>query len=346
AVSEIERYERVRIAALPPHAHVAGFAADDLSHLLAELMENATSFSPPDLPVEVSGWLLESGEVMLSVQDEGIGMAGDRLTRLNTRLAEFDPEATYDQEGEDGLGLGLYVVARLAHRHGVRVQLREQKQGGVAAVAVLPKGLLAAAPTAAVPTESPRHTGGHAFSLPGADAEANSNHLPARQKGADPLVALAEQAVQRNESEAEPWEAGEEPEATEPTTTEPAADEPAEAPAEPHVPAQQSPAETTMELLIPEPAAAPAEESLTEPPELTERPELPERAERTERPERTETPERPERPDPYAIGPDTHERARDEVDEDPEPVTDKGLPKRTPRITAPTPPLRRTGAAV
>src|SRR5690606_11998777 len=83
AVSEIERYERVRIAALPPHAHIAGFAADDLSHLLAELMENATSYSPPDLPVEVSGWLLENGEVMLSVQDEGIGMAADRLERLN-----------------------------------------------------------------------------------------------------------------------------------------------------------------------------------------------------------------------------------------------------------------------
>ncbi len=64
----------VRIAALP-RAHVAGFAADDLSHLLAELMENATSFSPQDLPVEVSGWLLENGEVMLSVQDEGIGIA-------------------------------------------------------------------------------------------------------------------------------------------------------------------------------------------------------------------------------------------------------------------------------
>ncbi|MDX3249507.1 sensor histidine kinase, partial [Streptomyces sp. ME18-1-4] len=102
AVSEIERYERVRISALPPHAHVAGFAADDLSHLLAELMENATSFSPPDLPVEVSGWLLENGEVMLSVQDEGIGITADRLERLNARLAEFDPETPYDQEGEDG----------------------------------------------------------------------------------------------------------------------------------------------------------------------------------------------------------------------------------------------------
>ncbi|MER6569723.1 nitrate- and nitrite sensing domain-containing protein [Streptomyces sp. NPDC001093] len=190
-VSEIERYERVRIAALPPHAHVAGFAADDLSHLLAELMENATSFSPPEMPVEVSGWLLESGEVMLSVQDEGIGMAADRMDRLNVRLADFDPESAYDHEGDAGLGLGLYVVARLAHRHGVRVQLREQKQGGVAAVVVLPATLLA---DALPPQTSSGSTTG-TFSLPGADAEANSNVLHARTKDTDPLVALAEQAL-------------------------------------------------------------------------------------------------------------------------------------------------------
>ncbi|MFE0729194.1 nitrate- and nitrite sensing domain-containing protein [Streptomyces antibioticus] len=195
AVSEIERYERVRISALPPHAHVAGFAADDLSHLLAELMENATSFSPPDLPVEVSGWLLESGEVMLSVQDEGIGIPEDRLTALNARLTDFDPDTPYDQEGEEGLGLGLYVVARLAHRHGVRVQLREQKQGGVAAVVVLPATLLPEAPSAAVPSSGPASTRAQSFSLPGADAEANSNVLPGRPKPADPLVALAEDAV-------------------------------------------------------------------------------------------------------------------------------------------------------
>ncbi|MGW2299029.1 nitrate- and nitrite sensing domain-containing protein [Streptomyces violaceorubidus] len=207
AVSEIERYERVRIAALPPHAHVAGFAADDLSHLLAELMENATSFSPPDLPVEVSGWLLENGEVMLSVQDEGIGMATERLQRLNARLTDFDPDAPYDQEGEDGLGLGLYVVARLAHRHGARVRLREQKQGGVAAVVVLPSPLLAAAPPAALAPTVPVSDGTGSFSLPGADAEANSNVLHGRaekgtQESTDPLVASAERALQRAESEA------------------------------------------------------------------------------------------------------------------------------------------------
>lgn len=224
AVSEIERYERVRIAALPPHAHVAGFAADDLSHLLAELMENATASSPPDVPVEISGWLLESGEVMLSVQDEGIGMAADRMVRLNSRLAEFDPESPYDQEGEDGLGLGLYVVARLAHRHGVRVQLREQKQGGVAAVVVLPQPLLAAPPAATVPAPSATATG--TFSLPGADAEANSNVLHGRATSGDPLVTLAEHAVAAHEADEDP------------------AHEQAAPP--------ETPAETTMELLLPD----------------------------------------------------------------------------------------------
>ncbi|MCX5258586.1 nitrate- and nitrite sensing domain-containing protein [Streptomyces canus] len=276
AVSEIERYERVRIAALPPHAHVAGFAADDLSHLLAELMENATSFSPPDLPVEVSGWLLESGEVMLSVQDEGIGMTAERMTTLNSRLAEFDPEAAYESydEGDEGLGLGLYVVARLAHRHGVRVQLREQKQGGVAAVVVLAKSLLTAAPTSAVPASGTGPVTGapHSFSLPGADAEVNSNVLSGRSQGGDPLVDLAEKAVRHA--------------------------------------AAESPAETTMELMAPVPAQ--------------EEPDA--------------VPEEPSAPAPMAAETEAateHTRADEEV------LTDKGLPKRTPKITAPTIPAPR-----
>ncbi|MFF0091127.1 nitrate- and nitrite sensing domain-containing protein [Streptomyces canus] len=275
AVSEIERYDRVRIAALPPHAHVAGFAADDLSHLLAELMENATSFSPPDLPVEVSGWLLESGEVMLSVQDEGIGMTAERMTALNSRLAEFDPQAAYESydEGDEGLGLGLYVVARLAHRHGVRVQLREQKQGGVAAVVVLPKPLLTAAPASAVPASGTGPVTGapHSFSLPGADAEVNSNVLSGRSQG-DPLVDLAEQAVRHAQAE--------------------------------------SPAETTMELLAPVPA-----QGEPEPAPVQEEPPAPTAAET--------------------------EAATEHTRADEEPVTDKGLPKRTPKITAPTTPVPR-----
>ncbi|MFJ3302934.1 nitrate- and nitrite sensing domain-containing protein [Streptomyces sp. NPDC086549] len=289
AVSEIERYERVRIAALPPHAHVAGFAADDLSHLLAELMENATSSSPPDVPVEVSGWLLESGDVMLSVQDEGIGMTAERMVRLNARLSDFDPESPYDQEGEEGLGLGLYVVARLAHRHGARVRLREQKQGGIAAVVVLPGALLVQAPATAGPPATTVRGGTHTFSLPGADAEANSNVLHGRSKDADPLVALAERAV-REETDAEPAAVPEQ----EPVAV--AQEEPA---------ASETPAETTMELLLPEvPADTPA--------------------------------------DPYAIGPDSHERASDEAEER---LTSKGLPKRTPKITEPArAPRQRTGS--
>jgi signal transduction histidine kinase len=312
AVSEIERYERVRIAALPPHAHIAGFAADDLSHLLAELLENATSFSPPDLPVEISGWLLENGEVMLSVQDEGIGMAEDRLERLNSRLADFDPEAPYDQEGEDGLGLGLYVVARLAHRHGVRVQLREQKQGGVAAVVVLPRTLLATTPAAAVPASGPLSGSTHTVAFPGADAEANSNVLHGRAGNGDPLVALAEKAVRREE-------------------TAEAAEHPEPAPAE-------TPAETTMELLapIPQDEPAPAEHA-------------PAAADGESAPQGPPAPDDETRTG-GAGGNDTaegeaeaeHERAPDDEEDR---VTDKGLPKRTPKITAPTTaPRQRSGS--
>ncbi|MEW2287116.1 nitrate- and nitrite sensing domain-containing protein [Streptomyces sp. NPDC047841] len=317
AVSEIERYERVRIAALPPHAHVAGFAADDLSHLLAELMENATSFSPPDLPVEVSGWLLESGEVMLSVQDEGIGMTADRLDTLNGRLGDFDPESLYDQEGEEGLGLGLYVVARLAHRHGVRVQLREQKQGGIAAVVVLPASLLVEAAPTALPPQSTAPGGTGTFSLPGADAEANSNVLPARAKHQDPLVTLAEQAVRDAAAEAPATTPREAPEEAPAEAHEQAAQPAQDTETRPKAPAETY-AETTMELLLPSaPAAADGEHTPQEPP-------APGDETRTD-------------------GADGH--ADSEAEEE-ERLTSKGLPKRTPKITAPTTPPRQRSSSV
>lgn len=319
AVSETERYERVKIASLPPHAHLAGFAADDISHLVAELMENATSFSPPDAQVEVSGWLLESGEVMLSVQDEGIGMTESRMTELNTRLSRMGTDGVYEQEGE-GLGLGLYVVARLAARHGARVQLRSQNQGGITAVVVLPKSILAAAPAlVAPPANAPVPGGAPALSLPGFEAEANSNVLRgrtlvkggttadeplSRDSGSDPLIAAAEQAV-----------GAAEPAPQSPGRTEPEA-------------ADSASPETTMELQAP-----PV-------------PEIP-------TPRRPEYAEAADPSGPYAIGPDAHERTPDETEEPvpatvpaptpepqsettaPERVTDKGLPKRTPKFTAP-----------
>jgi hypothetical protein len=136
AISEIERYERVHIQTMPD-APVAGRAADDVSHLIAELLDNATGFSEPSTPVHLSGWLLENGEVMLSVEDTGIGMPDERLNQFNELLADPDPEPP-----GAAAGMGLYVVARLAHRHGVRTQLRPQAGGGTTAVLVLPQLLL------------------------------------------------------------------------------------------------------------------------------------------------------------------------------------------------------------
>ncbi|MEV6314761.1 nitrate- and nitrite sensing domain-containing protein [Streptomyces sp. NPDC051776] len=213
AVSEIEQYDRVAIHSLPPHAQVAGFAADAISHLVAELLENAAAFSPPDAQVELSGWLMQNGEIMLSVQDEGIGIPEDRLEAVNARLAEPGTPSGEEDDCET-LGLGLYVVARLASRHGVRVQLRAQKSGGTAAVAVLPKSILPTrpAPAGSGGTGAPQRP---TVSLPGSVAEANSNTLPMRtptQRGPqqvpgaapaeDPVVAAAERAIVADESAA------------------------------------------------------------------------------------------------------------------------------------------------
>ena len=136
AISETERYERVRIQVLPGN-RVAGRAGDDISHLMAELLDNAAAFSTPQSEIHLSGWLLENGEVMLSVEDSGIGVPPDRLDELNALLADPDPTPP-----GSAAGIGLYVAARLAHRHGVRVELRPQASGGTAAVVILPRLLL------------------------------------------------------------------------------------------------------------------------------------------------------------------------------------------------------------
>ncbi|MYW01651.1 hypothetical protein GT354_25910, partial [Streptomyces sp. SID3343] len=132
-VSEIERYERIDVGHVP-RAEVLGRAADDIGHLLAELLENAAAYSAPESRVEVGGWTLENGEVVLSVDDNGIGVPADRLTELNSQIERDSAE----EEAASGGGLGVFVVGRLARRHGIRVQLRPRPQGGLSAVVVIP----------------------------------------------------------------------------------------------------------------------------------------------------------------------------------------------------------------
>ncbi|WP_443080572.1 nitrate- and nitrite sensing domain-containing protein [Streptomyces sp. PTD5-9] len=318
AVSEIERYERVTIQSLPPHAQIAGFAADDLSHLVAELLENATSFSPPDSHVQLSGWLLETGEVMLSVQDEGIGMSAERMADLNTRLADpaLFTSSGHDDKGAPEAGLGLHVTALLAARHGVRVQLRDHTGSGLTAVVVLPTSLLPKAPPAAAPPPVKVAGDGPGLNLPGSVAEANSNALPGRTtpggQADDPLIAAAERAILASGTTAEPAPAA------------PAA--PAPAPAADHGAAE---AEITMQVRLPkapDPADAPAPDTYaTGPDPYATAPDVP-----AGTPDAYATGSAPyaegsggfaAAPDPYAAGPDRHERAADESPEPYRPET-------------------------
>ncbi|WP_374112539.1 ATP-binding protein [Streptomyces sp. CC210A] len=183
AVSEIEHYGRVAIQSLPPHTFVAGDAADDLSHLLAELLENATAFSPEGARVQLSAWLLEDGDVMLSVRDKGVGIPSDRRSLLNARLAEPSAPGDAEDDGADG-GLGLRVASLLAARHDVRVELREDEQGGATALVVLPRRLLPEAGPLAAPPAVAFADGAPLLTLPGTIAEANGNTLPARSRTA------------------------------------------------------------------------------------------------------------------------------------------------------------------
>ncbi|HEU4423634.1 MAG TPA: sensor histidine kinase [Pilimelia sp.] len=136
AISEVEDYARVTTLTVA-NAGLVGRAVGDTIHLLAELVENGTSFSPADARVEVSGSLVPNGFV-IEVEDRGVGMAADVLAEANQRLAEptgFDPTVSPC--------LGLYVVARLARRHGVQVRLRPSPYGGTTAIVLVPPELVA-----------------------------------------------------------------------------------------------------------------------------------------------------------------------------------------------------------
>ncbi|WP_053850315.1 nitrate- and nitrite sensing domain-containing protein [Streptomyces sp. NRRL B-24085] len=135
AVAEVEDYERIEVRRLPRVA-VTGPAVADLTHLVAELLENATVFSPPHTAVQVLGERVANG-FTLEIHDRGLGMAADALLDANLRLAE-----TPEFELSDTDRLGLFVVSRLAQRQNVRVSLQPSPYGGTTAVVFIPDALL------------------------------------------------------------------------------------------------------------------------------------------------------------------------------------------------------------
>jgi anti-sigma regulatory factor (Ser/Thr protein kinase) len=135
AVAEVEDYERIEVRRLP-RLGVGGPAVADLTHLIAELLENATVFSPPHTAVQVHGERVANG-FTLEIHDRGLGMPPEVLLDANLRLAE-----TPEFELSDTDRLGLFVVSRLAQRQNVRVSLQTSPYGGTTAVVFIPAALL------------------------------------------------------------------------------------------------------------------------------------------------------------------------------------------------------------
>ena len=161
AAAEIADFPRVELLGVDQVLAVSGRAVADLAHLVAELLENATSFSPPDAAVVVSGAPTEHGFV-LAIADQGIGLPAERLAASN-ELLRHPPVV--------GLALsralGLHVVGLLAARHGISVELRPGAPLGTVALVMLPHEILEDAAGAGAARARPRHpAGGDAVDLP------------------------------------------------------------------------------------------------------------------------------------------------------------------------------------
>jgi hypothetical protein len=135
AISEVEEFTRVQQITVD-EVRVSGHAVNDVVHLLAELIENATAFSPPDTVVRIAGQVTPNGH-LVEIEDCGIGMNDEQLAAANERLADppmFDFALSRL--------LGFFVVGRLAQRYGIKVQLRHSWYGGVTALVLIPPSLL------------------------------------------------------------------------------------------------------------------------------------------------------------------------------------------------------------
>ncbi|MDQ2883096.1 MAG: nitrate- and nitrite sensing domain-containing protein [Actinomycetota bacterium] len=173
AVSEVEQYQRL-VLQQPPAVLVLGRTASDLVHLLAELLDNATQFSPPESHVMVSSDFAPDGSVSIEVADRGVGMTEAELVEANYRLA--NPPVV---DASVSRRMGLYVVGRLAGRHGIEVQLRRgDGDVGVWASVIMPSRLVRVASEAVEPS-------------PTALAELTGTNGSSRADAAPPRVASA-----------------------------------------------------------------------------------------------------------------------------------------------------------
>jgi signal transduction histidine kinase len=140
ALAEVEDFGRIELLSFD-EVLVASNAAADLAHLLSELMENATNFSPPETRVEVVGHKTKADGYVISVTDHGIGMSGDQITEANDSLAR-PPLVGLAMSRS----LGFIVVGRLASRHGIAVRMMPSAAGGVTAVVSIPPALVVDTP--------------------------------------------------------------------------------------------------------------------------------------------------------------------------------------------------------
>ncbi|MFC9892231.1 nitrate- and nitrite sensing domain-containing protein [Nocardia sp. NPDC127579] len=139
AVAESQDYTRIHIGRLPEN-QITGAAVADVIHLLAELADNATAYSPPESRVEITGNLVGRGTA-LEISDQGLGMTAEDLAQRNAVLADPPDFSVAALSGD--ARLGLFVVAKLAVRHGISVRLTDSDYGGIKAIVLIPAELTA-----------------------------------------------------------------------------------------------------------------------------------------------------------------------------------------------------------
>lgn len=187
-VAEIEQYARVRVIQ-PPDGTLPGYAAAEVIHLLAELVENAARFSAPETQVTLRAEHVPAG-LAIEIDDRGLPMSPDKLQLMNQLLSRPD-QFNIREQLEDGR-IGLFVVAQIARRHNIEVALRRNIYGGNQAVVVLPLALLSARqeraqrPSQVADRPYPSSHFGPARSQPSPAPHRDSRSLPAAASAGGP----------------------------------------------------------------------------------------------------------------------------------------------------------------